>query len=93
MTPHAKLCKEICAELDAWCIYNVRTNSHGYGRKGIPDILACQDGKFVAIEAKVLPDTPSTWQLRELNAIDAAGGLAITVYSIGDVQRALFRKA
>ena len=86
MTPHAKLLKEICAYLDSIGAWYVRTNSHGYGRRGIPDVIACAAGCFYAIEAKVLPDAPSAWQDRELAAVRHAGGVAIVAYSLKDVR-------
>lgn len=86
-TGHAKLLSEICDWLRKAGIWYVRTNSHGYGRKGIPDILACYQGAFVAIEAKVKPDKPTPWQERELAAIRAAGGKALVIYDAGELGR------
>lgn len=86
-TAHGKLCGEICEFLKKNKIYYVRTNSHGYGRKGIPDILACYRGSFVGIEAKVAPDTPKKWQLKELAAIRAAGGKGLVIYNVVDLGR------
>lgn len=89
MTPHAKLRKEICdwlKEIGAWYVC---TNSQGYGRKGIPDILACVRGKFVAIEVKVLPDKPSPWQMRELKAVQDAHGISVVAYSVEALNRIL----
>lgn len=85
-TPHAKLRKEITDWLGSIGAYYVCTNSGGYGRKGIPDILACIRGKFVAIECKVLPDKPSPWQMRELKAVQGADGISIVAHKIADVQ-------
>ncbi len=86
-TAHAKLCGQITEFLKANGIWYIRTNSHGYGRKGIPDILACYRGTFVAIEAKVAPDTPRKWQLRELADIRTAGGKALVIYDVGELGR------
>ena len=85
MTPHGRLCVGICAWLRERGVWFVRTNSFGYGRKGIPDILACYHGKFVAIEAKVKPDKPSAWQLRELAAIREAGGIALVIHDVAEL--------
>lgn len=85
MTPHGRLCVELCNWFKERGIYYVRTNNWGYGRKGIPDILACYQGRFVAVEAKVRPDKPTAWQNRELNAIRAAKGIAIVAYSVEDL--------
>jgi len=86
MTPHQKLQKQIAEwlkEIGAYYVTNY--NSGGYGRKGTPDILACINGQFVAIEVKVLPDKPSPWQERELKAVEQAEGSAIVAYSLADV--------
>lgn len=87
MTKHADLLKEICDWLtNAGCWY-YRTNSHGYGRKGIPDVIVCYQGDFVAIEAKVLPDKPNAWQERELAQIRGAGGIALAIYDVSELGR------
>lgn len=87
MTAHAKLRKAICDYLKDIGAWYVSTNSQGYGRKGIPDVLACWHGGFYAIEVKVLPDKPSPWQERELSEIRDASGCAIVAYSLEDVKR------
>lgn len=84
-TPHAKLRKEICAYLASIGAWYVSTNSQGYGRKGIPDILCCYRGRFVAIEVKAGRDKPTPWQLRELGGITTSGGLSIVAYSLQEV--------
>ena len=84
-TGHSKLLSDICEFLKKNQIYYVRTNSHGYGRRGIPDVIACYQGKFVGIEAKVAPDKPTPWQRRELAEIGLAGGQALVVYSVEDL--------
>lgn len=84
-TPHAKLRKEICAYLASIGAWYVSTNSQGYGRKGIPDILCCYRGRFVAIEVKAGRDKPSPWQLRELGGITTSGGLSVVAYSLQEV--------
>lgn len=89
MTPHAELRKEITDWLTSIGAWWVCTNSHGYGRKGIPDILACVAGAFVSIEVKVLPDKLTPWQKRELAAVKEAGGLDIVAYRLADVVNAV----
>lgn len=88
MTPHAKLLGDICDYLKSINAWYVRTNSHGYGRRGIPDVVACVNGRFLAIEAKVKPDKPNTWQERELLAIDQARGLTVVAYDLAKVRAA-----
>lgn len=51
-----------------------------YTKSGIPDILACCNGKFLGIEVKAPNGKPSALQLYNLKKIDEAGGLAILLY-------------
>jgi Holliday junction resolvase len=46
----------------------------GLGRSGIPDIIACFNGKFIAIECKAGNNKTTPLQERELNRIMNAGG-------------------
>ena len=50
-------------------------------RKGIPDIVACILGRFIAIEIKSGSDRFSRHQLNEFLAIESAGGGAFEVAS------------
>lgn len=86
MTPHAKLLADICAYLTEQGAWWVRTNSHGYGRRGIPDVVACVNGRFLAIEAKVQPDKANAWQHREISSIHRAAGSAIVAYNMETVR-------
>lgn len=45
----------------------------------MPDIVACIEGKFVGIECKANGGKPTALQLKNLNAIVAAGGYAFVV--------------
>lgn len=51
-----------------------------YTKSGIPDILACCNGKFLGIEVKAKNGKPSELQLYNLKKIDEAGGFAILLY-------------
>ena len=56
---------------------------------GIPDIVACVDGRFVAFEVK-RPDGKTTpLQEATIQKIKEAGGLACVVHSVGEVKEAL----
>lgn len=65
---------------------------------GVPDILACFQGRFLAIEVKIPQplNTPKQIegfirpaQRRQLEAITRAGGKVLVVTDIGDVIRAV----
>lgn len=53
--------------------------SNGMGVMGTPDILACVWGRFVAIEAKAGTNKPTALQIRSLQRIHEAGGLALVI--------------
>ena len=53
--------------------------ANGYGRAGVPDVIACVNGKFLAIECKANGNKPTALQVREIEAIRAANGVAVVV--------------
>lgn len=55
--------------------------------RGVPDILACILGRFVALELKTGEGVVSTIQTQRLRAIEKSGGVARVVRSIEDVER------
>lgn len=52
-------------------------------KKGIPDILACINGYFLAIEVKASKGKPSELQIYNCEKIREAGGFAYVVYPSG----------
>lgn len=62
---------------------------HAYIRKiqqgrfshvGVPDLLMCANGKFIAIEVKTETGKLSKMQEIEINKIRKAGGMAVVIY-------------
>jgi Holliday junction resolvase len=66
-------------ELGAYYFFPV---TGGYGRSGVPDIVACLGGKFVGIECKAGDNQPTALQVKNLKAIRSAGGLSFCVNSV-----------
>ena len=66
---------------------------HGgmYGTAGIPDIIACVDGRFYAFEVKTAMGKATPLQSATLRKITAAGGVAAIVRSVGEVRELLER--
>ena len=64
---------------------------HGgpYGTNGIPDIICCYHGRFVAFEVKTDTGKPTRLQEAVIRRINAAGGTALVVRSVEDVKAAL----
>jgi Holliday junction resolvase len=51
----------------------------GYGKSGVPDIVACIDGKFVCVECKANGNKPTALQKKNLEEIAKSGGYAFVV--------------
>lgn len=51
-----------------------------FTKDGIPDILACINGYFVAIEVKASNGKPSELQKYHVKEINEAGGFAVILY-------------
>lgn len=64
---------------------------HGgmYGTAGIPDIIACIDGRFFAFEVKTEVGKPTRLQEATIRKIRAAGGTALVVRSVEEVKSAI----
>jgi hypothetical protein len=74
MTPEAKVKAKVRKLLDGLRIYYFFPATHGYGRSGVPDIIGCFMGLFVAIECKAGKGQLTGLQELELTKIQAAGG-------------------
>jgi Holliday junction resolvase len=61
--------------LDRLGIYYFMPPGMGLGRSGIPDIIGCYNGRFIAIECKAGKGQLTALQARELASIKATGGL------------------
>lgn len=61
-------------------IWWLKTYSNGVQRAGIPDILACCNGYFLAIELKAEKGHASDLQMHEISQIRDASGIAIVLY-------------
>jgi Holliday junction resolvase len=73
-TPEWKVKKAVRLMLDKLGVYHFMPPANGFGRAGIPDIVGCMDGHFIAIECKAGKGKTTALQDRELNAILNAGG-------------------
>lgn len=80
-----QLTKAIRKYLDMLGIWNWKPMQGLGAVKGIPDIICCWKGRFIAIEVKVGSNKPSKYQECKIKEINRAGGLAFVAYSIDDV--------
>jgi hypothetical protein len=78
-TPESKVKKAVSKILDAREIYYFYPSTHGYGRSGVPDIIACANSVFVAIECKAGKGKTTALQDREIRRIRQSGGIALLI--------------
>lgn len=63
--------------------YRVKYFGCSYSESGTPDILACVNGYFLAIEVKAQTGKSSELQLVKIDEIRKAGGFAYVAYPSG----------
>ncbi len=61
---------------------------HGgmYGTAGIPDIIACINGRFYGFEVKTEDGRPTKLQESTIRKIKNAGGIALVVRAVDEVK-------
>ena len=79
MTPEAKVKKVVVKHLKTLGAYYFYPVTGGFGGSGVPDIVACYDGKFFGIECKAGKNKPTPLQEKNLRDIRKAGGVAVVI--------------
>lgn len=79
MTPEAKVKAQVVKLLKAHEAYYFFPATYGMGRSGVPDVVCCVRGKFVAVECKAGKNTTTALQDREIKAIQTARGIAVVI--------------
>ena len=78
-TPEKVVKDKVVSVLKAEDVYYFFPATHGYGRSGVPDIVACVNGWFLGIECKAGKNKPTALQVREIEAIRRNNGVAVVV--------------
>lgn len=78
-TPEGRVKAAVRKLLDAADVYYFSPAANGYGRVGIPDIICCYRGLFIAIECKAGKGKTTTLQDREIASIEDRGGIALII--------------
>jgi hypothetical protein len=78
-TPEKAIKDKVVAILKKESIYYFFPATHGMGRSGVPDIICCVAGRFLAIECKAGGGRLTDLQAREIERIRGAGGAAAVV--------------
>ncbi len=85
-TPEGKVKDDIKAWLIARGVWFFMPVPTGRGVIGIPDFICCWNGLFIAIEAKSARGRPTPAQLGNIEDITRAGGIALVVHSVAELQ-------
>lgn len=88
MTPEAKVKKKVVDVIKKNSAYYFFPATGGYGRSGVPDVVCCYRGQFVAIECKAGNNKPTPLQEAEMAKIRQTQGFVLVVNetNIADVQ-------
>jgi len=76
-TPEKRVKEKIVKVLKEEGVYYFFPATHGFGRSGVPDIVCCVNGYFLAIEVKAGTNKPTALQVREIEAIRRCNGVAV----------------
>ena len=68
------------------CCFCWKEHGGMYGTAGIPDIIACVDGRFFGFEVKTEDGKPTKLQEATIRRIQASGGTAAVVRSVEEVR-------
>ena len=78
-TPEKKVKDKVKRILGDHGAYYFMPATGGYGKSGVPDIVACYKGKFLGIECKANGGKPTALQEKNLSQIIGVGGFAFLV--------------
>ena len=89
MTPEAKVKKKVVDVIKKNGAYYFFPATGGYGRSGVPDVVCCYRGMFIAIECKAGSNKPTALQEAEMYKIGQAQGFVLVVNedNVPDVQK------
>lgn len=80
-TPEKKTKKKVVEILKQYNAYYFYPVTGGYGASGVPDIVACVNGRFLGIEVKADAKKrgPTALQQKNLDAINETGGIGVVI--------------
>ena len=78
-TPEGKVKDKVVKILKQYGVYYYFPVTGGFGMSGIPDIICCHNGRFIAIECKAGKNKTTALQDAHLARIRAAGGVAVVI--------------
>ena len=69
--------------------YCFKEHGGSYGSAGIPDIICCYRGRFVAFEVKTEKGRTTALQDMNIRKINEADGIAVVVRSVDNVKNVI----
>lgn len=79
MTPEKKVKTKVTNILKEYGIYYFYPVTGGYGASGVPDIICCYNGRFLAIECKAGGNKTTALQDKNIRQITECGGTALVI--------------
>ena len=79
LTPEGRVKAAVRKILDAEQVYHFSPAANGFGRAGIPDIICCVNGAFIAFELKAGKGKTTALLDREIAAISGHGGIVMVI--------------
>jgi Holliday junction resolvase len=79
MTPEKRVKNSVVKILKEYGAYYFYAATGGYGKSGVPDIICCHNGNFLAIECKAGKNKTTALQDINIAAIREAGGTALVI--------------
>ena len=79
MTPEKKVKEKVKKVLKQLHCYYCMPATGGYGASGVPDIIACYQGRFIGIECKANGNKATALQQKHLCEISVAGGVSLII--------------
>ncbi|AWY05224.1 holliday junction resolvase [Gordonia phage Margaret] len=87
--PEARLARAIRLELTQRGVFVFKVHGSATMMAGLPDLIGCAKGRFIAIECKMPGNKPTKIQELIHSKIEAAGGRVIVAYSVKDALKVL----
>ena len=81
MTPEKKFETKVRKFLEGKGAYVVKYFGCGFSQAGVPDLLCCYKGRFIALEIKAEKGRASDLQLYKVRKINDVGGMALVLFS------------
>ena len=79
MTPEGKVKQKVKTVLKELGAYYTMPMGTGFSSSGAPDFIGCLRGRFFGVECKAGGNKPTALQLKHLDDIRKAGGIALVI--------------